>query len=91
MPATHREFRINCLTLADSESTVSLKNIKGEDNGFRLSVVDEAGYPIKFNMKADMGSIYLDYSSGGKIIKQYKAKVEPIPGAEIKTGYFRQQ
>ncbi|EDL0749270.1 adhesion protein, partial [Salmonella enterica subsp. enterica serovar Java] len=26
--------------------------------------------------------------AGGKIIKQYKAKVEAIPGAVIKTGAF---
>ncbi|EDX7835913.1 fimbrial protein [Salmonella enterica] len=82
------EFRTNGLTLADADSTVILKNTKGESNGFRLSVMDEAGNPVKFNVKADMGSISLDNGSGGKIIKQYKAKVEAIPGAEIKTGDF---
>ncbi len=44
--------------------------------------------PVKFNTKADMGNISLDNGSGGKIIKQYRAKVEPIPGTEIKTGDF---
>ncbi|EBW7863454.1 adhesion protein [Salmonella enterica subsp. enterica serovar Newport] len=82
------EFRTNGLTLADADSAVTLKNTKGESNGFRLSVMDEAGAPVKFNVKADMGSISLDNGSGGKIIKQYKAKVEAIPGAEIKTGDF---
>lgn len=82
------EFRTNGLTLADADSTVILKNTKGEDNGFRLSVMDEAGGPVKFNVKADMGSISLNNGSGGRIIKQYKAKVEAIPGAEIKTGDF---
>ncbi|ECB4441243.1 adhesion protein [Salmonella enterica subsp. enterica serovar Typhimurium] len=82
------EFRTNGLTLADADSTVILKNTKGEGNGFRLSVMDEAGTPVKFNVKADMGSISLDNGAGGKIIKQYKAKVEAIPGAEIKTGDF---
>ncbi|EEA8571255.1 fimbrial protein [Salmonella enterica subsp. enterica] len=82
------EFRTNGLTLADADSTVILKNTKGEGNGFRLSVMDEAGAPVKFNVKADMGSISLDNGSGGRIIKQYKAKVEAIPGAEIKTGDF---
>ncbi|EAA6552955.1 adhesion protein [Salmonella enterica subsp. diarizonae] len=82
------EFRTNDLTLADADSTVILKNTKGENNGFSLSVMDEAGDPVKFNVKADMGSISLDNGSGGKIIKQYKAKVEPVPGAEIKTGSF---
>lgn len=82
------EFRTNGLTLADADSTVILKNTKGENNGFRLSVMDEAGDPVKFNVKADMGSISLDNGAGGKIIKQYKAKVEAIPGAEIKTGDF---
>ncbi|MGG6032946.1 fimbrial protein, partial [Salmonella enterica] len=82
------EFRTNGLTLADADSAVILKNSKGEGNGFRLSVMDEAGTPVKFNVKADMGSISLDSGAGGKIIKQYKAKVEAIPGAEIKTGDF---
>ncbi|HEC8924893.1 TPA: fimbrial protein [Salmonella enterica subsp. enterica serovar Stanley] len=82
------EFRTNGLTLADADSTVILKNTKGEGNGFRLSVMDEAGTPVKFNVKADMGSISLDNGAGGKITKQYKAKVEAIPGAEIKTGDF---
>ncbi|OQM39180.1 adhesion protein, partial [Citrobacter braakii] len=65
-----------------------LQNTKGEYNGFRLLVLDEAGTPVKFNTKADMGNISLDNGSGGKIIKQYRAKVEPIPGTEIKTGDF---
>ncbi|EGF6664466.1 TPA: fimbrial protein [Salmonella enterica] len=82
------EFRTNGLTLADADSTVILKNTKGEDNGFRLSVVDESGASVKFNIKADMGSINLDNGSGGRIIKQYRAKVEPIPGVVIKTGNF---
>lgn len=82
------EFRTNGLTLADTDSTVILKNTKGENNGFRLSVMDEAGDPVKFNVKADMGRISLDDGAGGKIIKQYKAKVEAIPGAVIKTGDF---
>ncbi|EEL2954739.1 fimbrial protein [Salmonella enterica] len=82
------EFRTNGLTLADADRTVILKNTKGENNGFRLSVMDEAGNPVQFNVKADMGSISLDKGSGGQIIKQYKAKVEAIPGAEIKTGDF---
>ncbi|EBI0311536.1 adhesion protein [Salmonella enterica subsp. salamae] len=83
------EFRTNDLTLADADSAVILKNTKGEGNGFRLSVMDvDNNTPVKFNVKADMGSISLDNGSGGKIIKQYKAKVEAIPGAEIKTGDF---
>ncbi|EJQ3197365.1 fimbrial protein [Salmonella enterica] len=82
------EFKTNGLTLADADNAVILKNTKGENNGFRLSVMDEAGDPVKFNVKADMGSISLDNGSGGKIIKNYKAKVEPIPGNEIKTGSF---
>ncbi|EBP3802494.1 fimbrial protein, partial [Salmonella enterica subsp. enterica] len=82
------EFRTNDLILADADSTVILKNTKGENNGFRLSVMDEAGDPVKFNVKADMGDISLDNGSGGRIIKQYRAKVEAIPGAEIKTGDF---
>ena len=82
------EFQTNGLTLADDDSSVTLKNAKGEDNGCRLAVVDESGVPVKFNMKADMGRINLDNASGGKIIKKYKAKVEPIPGSEIKTGSF---
>ncbi|HIB1591967.1 TPA: adhesion protein [Salmonella enterica subsp. enterica serovar Muenchen] len=82
------EFQTNGLTLADADRSVTLKNSKGEYNGFRLSVIDGAGTPVKFNTKADMGNISLDTASGGKIIKQYKAKVEAIPGAEIKTGNF---
>ncbi|EBP4584953.1 fimbrial protein [Salmonella enterica] len=82
------EFQTNGLTLADADTSVMLKNTKGENNGFRLSVMDEAGDPVKFNIKADMGSINLDNGSGGRIIKQYRAKVEAIPGAEIKTGGF---
>ncbi|ECB7414534.1 fimbrial protein [Salmonella enterica subsp. enterica serovar Typhimurium] len=83
------EFRTNGLTLADADSAVILKNTKGEGNGFRLSVMDvDNNTPVKFNVNADMGSISLDNGSGGKIIKQYKAKVEAIPGAEIKTGDF---
>lgn len=82
------EFQTNGLTLADNDSSVTLKNAKGEANGFRLSVVDESGVSVKFNMKADMGRINLDNASGGKIIKKYKAKIEPIPGSEIKTGSF---
>lgn len=82
------EFRTNGLTLADADSSVTLKNSKGEYNGFRLSVIDGTGTPVKFNTKADMGNISLDTASGGKIIKQYKAKVEAIPGEEIKTGNF---
>ncbi|HAU2965886.1 TPA: fimbrial protein, partial [Salmonella enterica subsp. diarizonae] len=83
------EFRTNGLTLADADSAVILKNTKGEGNGFRLSVMDvDNNTPVKFNVEADMGSISLDNGSGGKIIKQYKAKVETIPGAEIKTGDF---
>lgn len=83
------EFRTNDLTLADADSTVILKNNKKENNGFRLSVIDvDNNTPVKFNMKTDMGSIHLDNGAGGKIIKQYKAKVEAIPGAVIKTGAF---
>ncbi|HHQ8349253.1 TPA: adhesion protein [Salmonella enterica subsp. diarizonae] len=82
------EFSTNGLTLADADSSVTLQNTKGEYNGFRLLVLDEAGTPVKFNTKADMGNISLDNGSGGKIIKQYRAKVEPIPGTEIKTGDF---
>ncbi|HGB8254590.1 TPA: adhesion protein, partial [Salmonella enterica subsp. enterica serovar Enteritidis] len=83
------EFRTNGLTLADADSTVILKNNKQENNGFRLSVIDvDNNTPVKFNMKTDMGSIHLDNGAGGKIIKQYKAKVEAIPGAVIKTGAF---
>ncbi|ECG1333106.1 adhesion protein [Salmonella enterica subsp. indica] len=82
------EFRTNGLTLADADSAVILKNTKGEGNGFRLSVMDEAGFPVKFNTKMDMGRINLDNASGGRIVKQYRAKVEPIPGVEIKTGDF---
>lgn len=82
------EFQTNGLTLADDDSSVTLKNTKGEANGFKLSVMSESGVPVKFNIKADMGSISLDNGSGGRIIKQYRAKVEPIPGAVIKTGNF---
>ncbi|EGK0962749.1 fimbrial protein [Salmonella enterica] len=82
------EFKTNGLTLADADTSVTLKNTKGEANGFRLSVMDETGATVKFNTKTEMGSINLDNASGGKIIKQYKAKVEPIPGSEIKTGSF---
>ncbi|EEE2763741.1 fimbrial protein [Salmonella enterica] len=83
------EFRTNGLTLADADSTVILKNNKQENNGFRLSVMDvDNDTPVKFNVKADMESIHLDNGAGGRIIKQYKAKVEAIPGAEIKTGDF---
>ncbi|EBO3536961.1 adhesion protein, partial [Salmonella enterica subsp. enterica serovar Saintpaul] len=83
------EFRTNGLTLADADSTVILKNNKQENNGFRLSVIDvDNNTPVKFNMKTDMGSIHLDNGAGGRIIKQYKAKVEAIPGAVIKTGAF---
>ncbi|EFB1105769.1 adhesion protein, partial [Salmonella enterica] len=80
------EFKTNDVTSADSDTSVTLKNTKGEANGFRLSVVDDSGNQVHFNKQADMGSINLDNASGGKIIKNYKAKVEPIPGAEIKTG-----
>ncbi|EKK3316479.1 fimbrial protein [Salmonella enterica] len=83
------EFRTNGLTLADADSTVILKNNKQENNGFGLSVIDvDNDTPVKFNMKADMGPIHLDNGAGGGIIKHYKAKVEAIPGAEIKTGDF---
>ncbi|EFP2800427.1 fimbrial protein [Salmonella enterica] len=83
------EFRTNGLTLADADRAVILKNTKGEDNGFRLSVVDDkTGTPIKFNTKEYMDDINLDNDSGGKAVKYYKAKVESIPGAEIKTGDF---
>lgn len=82
------EFKTNGLTLADADTSVTLKNTKGEANGFRLSVMDETGATVKFNTKTEMGSINLDNASGGKIIKNYKAKVEPIPGVEIKTGSF---
>ncbi|EEC5264807.1 fimbrial protein [Salmonella enterica subsp. enterica] len=83
------EFRTNGLTLADAESTVILKNNKQENNGFRLSVMDvDNNTPVKFNVKENMGSIHLDNGAGGRIIKQYKAKVEAIPGAVIKTGAF---
>lgn len=50
--------------------------------------MDETGATVKFNTKTEMGRINLDNASGGKIIKNYKAKVEPIPGVEIKTGSF---
>ncbi|ECZ8092488.1 fimbrial protein [Salmonella enterica] len=82
------EFKTNGLTLADADTSVTLKNTKGETNGFRLSVMDETGATVKFNTKTEMGSINLDNASSGKIIKQYKAKVEAIPGAVIKTGAF---
>ncbi|EAX6233079.1 adhesion protein, partial [Salmonella enterica] len=82
------EFKTNGLTLADADTSVTLKNTKGEANGFRLSVMDETGATVKFNTKTEMGIINLDNASGGKIIKNYKAKVEPIPGAEIKAGSF---
>lgn len=82
------EFKTNDVTSANSDTSVTLKNTKGEANGFRLSVVDDSGNQVHFNKQADMGSINLDNASGGKIIKNYKAKVEPIPEAEIKTGNF---
>ncbi|EOF5962068.1 fimbrial protein [Salmonella enterica] len=82
------EFKTNDVTSADSDTSVTLKNTKGEANGFRLSVVDDSGNQVHFNKQADMGNINLDNASGGKIIKNYKAKVEPLPGAEIKTGNF---
>ncbi|ENQ3933345.1 fimbrial protein [Salmonella enterica subsp. enterica serovar Newport] len=82
------EFKTNGLTLADADTSVTLKNTKGEANGFRLSVVDDSGNQVHFNKQMDMGNINLDNASGGKVIKNYKAKVEPIPGAEIKTGNF---
>ncbi|EJJ4041405.1 fimbrial protein [Salmonella enterica] len=82
------EFKTNDVTSADSDTSVTLKNTKGEANGFRLSVVDDSGNQVHFNKQADMGNINLDNASGGKIIKNYKAKVEPIPGNEIKTGNF---
>ncbi|MGS0637170.1 fimbrial protein [Citrobacter sp. VF227] len=82
------EFETNGLTLADADSSVTLKNTQGEYNGFRLSIVDESGTPVKFNTNAYMGSINLDNTSGGRIIKKYRAKVEPIPGNDIKTGNF---
>ncbi|EAU0768327.1 adhesion protein [Salmonella enterica] len=82
------EFKTNDVTSADSDTSVTLKNTKGEANGFRLSVVDDSGNQVHFNKQMDMGNINLDNASGGKIIKNYKAKVEPIPGAEIKTGNF---
>ncbi|ENH6887656.1 fimbrial protein [Salmonella enterica] len=82
------EFKTNDVTSADSDTSVTLKNTKGEANGFRLSVVDDSGNQVHFNKQADMGSINLDNASGGKVIKNYKAKVEPIPGAEIKAGNF---
>lgn len=83
------EFRTNGLTLADADSTVILKNNKQENNGFRLSVMDvDNNTPVQFNVKTDMGSIHLDSGAGGRIIKQYKAKAEAIPGAVIKTGAF---
>ncbi|EDU6361408.1 fimbrial protein [Salmonella enterica subsp. enterica serovar Florian] len=82
------EFKTNDVTSADSDTSVTLKNTKGEANGFRLSVVDDSGNQVHFNKQADMGSINLDNASGGKIIKNYKAKVEPLSGAEIKTGNF---
>lgn len=82
------EFKTNDVTSAESDTSVTLKNTKGEANGFRLSVVDDSGNQVHFNKQTDMGSINLDNASGGKIIKNYKAKVEPIPGAEIKTGDF---
>ncbi|EJB9162305.1 fimbrial protein [Salmonella enterica] len=82
------EFKTNDVTSADSDTSVTLKNTKGEANGFRLWVVDDSGNQVHFNKQADMGNINLDNASGGKIIKNYKAKVEPIPGAEIKTGNF---
>ncbi|EKC2495932.1 adhesion protein, partial [Salmonella enterica] len=46
------EFQTNGLTLADADTSVTLKNTKGETNGFRLSVIDEAGHQVKFNTKA---------------------------------------
>ncbi|MGU7232410.1 fimbrial protein [Salmonella enterica subsp. enterica serovar Glostrup] len=83
------EFKTNDVTSADSDTSVTLKNTKGEANGFRLSVMDvDNNTPVKFNVKTDMGSIHLDNGAGGRIIKQYKAKVETIPGAVIKTGAF---
>ncbi|RLR21913.1 adhesion protein [Salmonella enterica subsp. diarizonae serovar 48:i:z] len=82
------EFKTNDVTSADSDTSVTLKNTKGEVNGFRLSVVDDSGNQVHFNKQADMGNINLDNASGGKIIKNYTAKVEPIPGNEIKTGNF---
>ncbi|EMJ9669894.1 fimbrial protein [Salmonella enterica] len=82
------EFKTNDVTSADFDTSVTLKNTKGEANGFRLSVVDDSGNQVHFNKQMDMGNINLDNASGGKVIKNYKAKVEPIPGAEIKTGNF---
>ncbi|EKK0136362.1 adhesion protein, partial [Salmonella enterica] len=51
------EFKTNGLTLADADTSVTLKNTKGEANGFRLSVMDETGATVKFNTKTEMGSI----------------------------------
>ncbi len=60
------------------------------DNGLKLSVTD-TGAPdkkITFNQTYPMGTIHFQPSTGTGISKTYTAKVEPVPGAQIKTGMF---
>ncbi|HAG1966969.1 TPA: fimbrial protein [Salmonella enterica] len=82
------EFQTNGLTLTNTDNAVILQNTKGEANGFKLSVVNEAGNLVKFNTKTDMGDIKMNEGASGNIVKKYTAKLEHIPGEEIKTGIF---
>ncbi|AXC71201.1 fimbrial protein [Salmonella enterica] len=78
------EFDTGGLTLTADNQAIIL------DNGLKLSVTD-TGAPdkkITFNKTYPMGTISFQPSTGTGISKTYTAKVEPVPGAQIKTGTF---
>lgn len=78
------EFDTGGLSLTADNQAIIL------DNGLKLSVTD-TGAPdkkITFNKTYPMGTISFQPSTGTGISKTYTAKVEPVPGAQIKTGMF---
>lgn len=60
------------------------------DNGLKLSITDTQtpDKKITFNQTYSMGTIHFLPSTGTGISTTYTAKVEPVPGAQIKTGTF---
>lgn len=77
------------LLTADNQAIKLSDQTTKEENGLQLSITDSDGNKVTFNKPVSMGR-ELSFGPGilDSIQKNYTAKVEPIPGAKIKTGTF---
>ncbi|EDQ2393750.1 fimbrial protein [Salmonella enterica subsp. enterica] len=83
------EFKTGGLPLTDSDHSIKLSTSGTVDeNGLKLSIIDSENQKVTFNKTYPIGEIQFGQSASSYISKTYTAKVEPVPGAVIKTGTF---